>query len=202
MRWKQFKNKNDHKPFSLTQRRANTKRAQSPSHRVSRVCKQKATENAVILCQGLVYNCKIFPWTEALPVLALFSQVRRYSHLLLCSYSACGTLAVEMHAPHCCSLFSLLHCTMASLLCHPLSFLISKMWLSRLSYTYQILEVEVQIRIGNYKSQVYDTQQHRVITTYTKNNFVKSRDTKTCQSDKCRFFRSAEAAAAPLTFSS
>ena len=52
----------------------------------------KATRKALILCQGLVYDYKTFPWTEALPVLALFSKVRRYYPLLLCNCSASGTL--------------------------------------------------------------------------------------------------------------
>ena len=76
----------------------------------------KAAKKAVILCQGLVYNSKIFPWTEALPVLALFSQERRYSHLLLCSYSAGGTLSVDCRrCVYSWSLSNLLLCPLTSL---------------------------------------------------------------------------------------
>lgn len=48
----------------------------------------------VMLCQGLVYNPKTIS-AETLTVLALHSEVRRYSHLLLCNYSASGTLSVD-----------------------------------------------------------------------------------------------------------
>lgn len=51
----------------------------------------KAMTKVVILCQGLVYNPKTIS-TETLTVLALHSEVRRYSNLLLCNYSASGTL--------------------------------------------------------------------------------------------------------------
>lgn len=80
--------------FSLNIQKNNQKRkkeSHSSSCKVSRVCIQKQPRKVLMLCQGLVYNAKIFPWTAALPVLVLFGSARRYSHLLLSNYSASGT---------------------------------------------------------------------------------------------------------------
>lgn len=80
--------------FSLNIQRNNQKRKKEShfsSYKLSRVCIQKQPRKVLMLCQGLVYNAKIFPWTAALPVLVLFGSVRRYSHLLLSNYSASGT---------------------------------------------------------------------------------------------------------------
>lgn len=54
----------------------------------------KAMTKVVMLCQGLVYNPKTIS-AETLTVLALHSEVRRYSNLLLCNYSASGTLSMN-----------------------------------------------------------------------------------------------------------
>lgn len=49
-----------------------------------------AVTKVVMLCQGLVYDSKTIS-TEMLTVLALHSEGRRHSGLLLCNYSASGT---------------------------------------------------------------------------------------------------------------
>lgn len=67
---KLFKNNNDYKPFLCMQRQKTQKHCTLLLAKYLGYVYKRRQET---LCQGLVYNSKIFPWTEALLVLALFS---------------------------------------------------------------------------------------------------------------------------------